>query len=140
MMVGWSLARFGITISNYNSFIFPNLFTILRHVSDTIIHENNRCSDNYSDNSFVYTYNNSATRSQPIRELSACRIYFRRGLTFFIEQYQKNQEKVRNRPKLSILYEPESSTDTYTPEATIYLSRQSMLKVYNFQLNHCLWL
>jgi hypothetical protein len=122
VMVGWSLARFGITISNYNSFIFPNLFTILRHVSDTIIHENNRCSDNYSDNSFVYTYNNSPTRSQPIRELSACRIYFRRGLTFFIEQYQKNQEKVRNRPKLSIRYEPESSTDTYTPEATIYLN------------------
>jgi hypothetical protein len=46
----------------------------------------------------------------------------RRGLTFFIEQYQKNQEKVRNRPKLSIRYEPESSTDTYTPEATIYLN------------------
>ena len=105
----------------FNWFIFPQLFTILRNVSDTIIYENNRCSDSYSNDSFVYTHNNSPKGSEPIRELSTRRIYFRRGLTFFIEQYQRKQDKVRNRPNLSIRYEPESYPDTYSPEATIYL-------------------
>lgn len=112
----------------YFGFSFLNLFNLKytpsiyysKHIGekreyDEIIHKDNSNTDNRIYN--PYLRSNSNNRKQ-YRELSSCRVYLRRGLTFFIDHFQQREREIKHRPILSIIHDPEVSPATYTPAST----------------------
>jgi hypothetical protein len=88
-----------------------------RHEYSKTIHKDYSHSyDNFGRN-LVYPSNGSR---KPIRELPSGGLYFSRGLTFFINYFQQKQHEIRSRPKLSVVYDPKVSPDTYIPEEAIH--------------------
>lgn len=62
----------------------------------------------------------NSSGGQSIGELSSGGLYFRRGLTFFINHFQQKQYEIKSRPVLSVVYDPRVSPDTYNPEESIH--------------------
>jgi hypothetical protein len=78
-----------------------------------------RCSYNNNGSNLVRSYCGFFNGRQLVGKHSSSWLYFHGGLTFFISYFQQRQHEIKSRPLLSVVYDPQTSQDTYTPEEIV---------------------